>query len=80
MSKPSTPLNTIDYHLKYKKTCYGKKNKRNGKNRRGRRNSIKNVNKTLIFGGANPDGAMSKWTTIKKAKKHECSCMDNATN
>ena len=34
------------------------------KGKRGKRKSVKNVNKNLIFGGVNPDGAMSKLTTI----------------
>ena len=35
--------------------------------RRGKRESVKSVEKDLIFGGINPDGAMSKITTIRKA-------------
>ena len=35
--------------------------------KRGKRNSVKCVEKDLIFGGLNPDGAMSKLTTIRKA-------------
>ena len=35
--------------------------------KRGKRNSIKSVEKDLIFAGVNPDGAMSKLTTIRKA-------------
>ena len=33
---------------------------------RGKRNSHKNVTKSLVLVGINPDGAKSKWTTIKK--------------
>ena len=36
------------------------------KNKRGKRNSAKSVIKSLIFAGMNPDGAKSKFTTIKK--------------
>ena len=35
--------------------------------KRGKRNSIKCFEKDLIFAGVNPDGALSKLTTIKKA-------------
>ena len=35
--------------------------------KRGKRNSLKRVEKYLIFAGVNPDGAISKLTTIKKA-------------
>ena len=34
--------------------------------KRGKRKSVKIVEKQLIFGGLNPDGALSKLTTIKK--------------
>ena len=34
--------------------------------KRGKRNSIKSVEKDLTFAGVNPDGAMSKLTTIRK--------------
>ena len=34
--------------------------------KRGKRKSVKGVEKDLIFGGLNPDGAMSKITTIRK--------------
>ena len=34
--------------------------------KRGKRNSNKNVKKSLVLVGINPDGAKSKWTTIKK--------------
>ena len=36
------------------------------KKKRGRRNSAKHVLKKVIFSGFNPNGAKSKWTTIKK--------------
>ena len=35
--------------------------------KRGKRPSVKSVEKNLVIGGLNPDGAISKWTTIKKA-------------
>ena len=38
-------------------------------NRRGKRKSVKSVEKCLIVGGVNPDGARGKWITIKKAVK-----------
>ena len=41
--------------------------KTNRKGKRGKRKSVKSVEKNLIFGGVNPDGALSKITTIKKA-------------
>ena len=34
---------------------------------RGKQNSVKSVEKYLIFGGVNPDGALSKITTLRKA-------------
>ena len=34
---------------------------------RGGEKSVKSVEKTLVFGGINPDGALSKITTIRKA-------------
>ena len=37
------------------------------KGKRGKRKSVKSVHKNLIFGGVNPDGALSKLTTIRKA-------------
>ena len=37
--------------------------------KRGKRKSVKCVEKDLIFGGINPDGALSKITTIKKAMR-----------
>ena len=36
------------------------------KNKRGKRNSAKPFLKTIILSGFNPNGAKSKWTTIKK--------------
>ena len=36
------------------------------RNKRGKRNSAKHVLKKLIVSGFNPNGAKSKWTTIKK--------------
>ena len=36
-------------------------------NRRGKRKSAHIVEKHLVFGGVNPDGAKGKWGTIKKA-------------
>ena len=36
------------------------------KHKRGKRNSAKSAIKSLIFAGMNPDGAKSKFTTIKK--------------
>ena len=36
-------------------------------NRRGKNKNVKVVNKSLVFGGVNPDGAKGKWATIKKA-------------
>ena len=36
-------------------------------NRRGKRKSVKCVEKDLVFGGVNADGARGKWGTIKKA-------------
>ena len=39
----------------------------------GKRKSVKCVGKSLIFGGVNPDGAISKLTTIKKAIRETAS-------
>ena len=33
----------------------------------GKRNSVKSVERDLIFGGVNANGARGKWSTIKKA-------------
>ena len=38
----------------------------NRKGKRGKRKSVKSMEKDLIFGGVNPDGALSKITTIRK--------------
>ena len=35
--------------------------------KRGKRKSVKVVEKNLVFGGVNPDGALSKITTLRKA-------------
>ena len=44
-----------------------KKVSKSKKCKRGKRKSVKSVEKCLIIGGVNPDGAMSKITTIRKA-------------
>ena len=44
-----------------------KKEKEKKLNRRGKRKSVYVVDKNVIFGGVNPDGARGKWGTIKKA-------------
>ena len=35
--------------------------------KRGKRKSVKFIENLLVFGGVNPDGAVSKLTTIRKA-------------
>ena len=40
---------------------------------RGKQNSVKSVEKYLIFGGVNPDGALSKITTLRKAIRESMS-------
>ena len=44
------------------------KTKRKGK--RGKHKSVKSVEKTLIFGGVNVDGARGKWGTVKRVVKN----------
>ena len=36
---------------------------------RGKRKSVRSLEKEVIFGGLNPDGAMSQITTIRKAMR-----------